>query len=79
VTRDGAAWRVAIVDTVEPADAMAQVAETVRAARVEVHRPTLEDIFVEIVAGREEATEEAARLRAELRADAALLGGNDRR
>jgi ABC-2 type transport system ATP-binding protein len=78
VNRDGSVWRVALADNIEPADAIGRIAETVRAARVEVHRPTLEDIFVDIVAGEAEAAEEAARLRAELRSDVALTGGNGR-
>ena len=43
-------FQVALVEGTEPAVAMRALVEAVVPARVELHRPTLEDVFVDIVA-----------------------------
>ena len=50
----------------DPAAAMRRILDTTPAARIELSRPRLEDVFVELVAGGAAATE-ADRLRASLR------------
>ncbi|MEO0513261.1 MAG: ATP-binding cassette domain-containing protein [Planctomycetota bacterium] len=52
--------------TVEPLDIMRRIAAKLPVSRVELKRPTLEDIFIDIVAGSGDGEEEA-RLRAQLR------------
>ncbi len=56
-----------LVDGADPAAAVAAVASAAPMARVEVHRPTLEDIFIDIVKGKGDSGED---LRAALRAGA---------
>jgi ABC-2 type transport system ATP-binding protein len=81
VTPHGGAWEIALGDGTSPAEAMRAVVAAVPAARVELRRPTLEDVFVEIVTDATAAgAEDAARLRAELRADGGgLVAGEVRR
>jgi len=63
------AWEITF-DGADPTQIMRRLVETMPAARVELRRPTLEDIFVGIVTG---GGEEAARLRAAV-ADAPHAG-----
>ena len=49
VSRDGRAYRVDLRDGADPIDVMRAVASTVPPARLEVHRPSLEDIFIGLV------------------------------
>ncbi|MBZ0171023.1 MAG: ATP-binding cassette domain-containing protein [Phycisphaerales bacterium] len=58
-------------DDADPASAISAVASAAPMSRVELHRPTLEDIFIDIVQGADESTGQAAAedLRAALRAD----------
>jgi ABC-2 type transport system ATP-binding protein len=73
VNRDGVGFEIALADGADPADTMRRVVAAVPTARIELHRPTLEDVFVDIVAGGRAATDEAKRLRAELRSEAEQL------
>ena len=70
VRREGSAHEVTLVDGAEPAAVMQRMVTALPAVRVELHRPSLEDVFVSIVAGSAAATEEETRLREALRADA---------
>ena len=54
----------------DPAGTIAAMAAATPMARLELHRPTLEDIFIEIVQGEAGSEAERERLRAQLRADA---------
>ena len=50
----------------DPADVMRHILDATAAARIEISRPRLEDVFIELVAGGRAATD-ADRLRAALR------------
>ncbi len=68
VTRDGAAWNLSLQKRADPASVIRAVAAAVAPMRIEVRRPTLEDIFIAIVEGSASvAGDESARLRALLR------------
>lgn len=60
-----------LVAGADPARTIAAMTAAAPMARVELHRPTLEDIFIEIVQGSAADDDERARLRAQLRADGA--------
>lgn len=47
--REGDSWEVQLDDGLAPADAIARLSSQIQAMRVEVKRPSLEDIFIEIV------------------------------
>jgi ABC-2 type transport system ATP-binding protein len=67
VTPDGPAWDIALDPTASAAEAMPRLVSTVAASRIEIRRPTLEDVFVSIVTGASAAADDDARLRAALR------------
>ena len=64
--------RAQLTDYADPSSAVAAVAGAAPISRVELHRPTLEDIFIDIVQG-EGAGDDAETLRAALRAGGAGL------
>lgn len=70
VSRDGPVWEIAMRPASDPPAVIRAVAEAVPPARIELKRPTLEDVFVNIV-GADSAADEAARLRAAVRDDVA--------
>ena len=68
VFQDGQAWDVALEPTAGAAEVMPRLVSAVAASRVEIRRPTLEDVFVSIVTGgAATAADDDARLRAALR------------
>ena len=68
VTPDGAAWDVALDAQANAASVIPALVRAVTPSRVEVRRPTLEDVFVSIVTGdASTAADDDARLRAALR------------
>jgi ABC-2 type transport system ATP-binding protein len=70
VARRGASYDVQLAPGSKPSEILRHIAAAIPAARIELRRPTLEDVFVGIVTGDAQATgEEADRLRAELGAD----------
>ena len=72
--REGAGWEIALSEGTDPSSAIRAVASTVPPARVEIRRPTLEDVFVAIVSGdRSPDDEERVRLRAAVRDQAAPM------
>jgi ABC-2 type transport system ATP-binding protein len=71
VRREAGAWEIALADGTDPGGAIARVAAAVPPSRVEVRRPTLEDVFVGIVTGDEESQEARERLRAAVRDEGA--------
>ena len=49
VEKDGSGWELRLAEGIDPSALMRAAVATMPAARVEVRRPTLEDVFVEIV------------------------------
>ena len=73
VVRADGAYEVRLRDGSDPTIAMREIVGAVPTARVELHRPTLEDVFVQIVLGGGPATsDDLARMRASLRADTSV-------
>ena len=70
VRRHEQAYEVLVGDGVAPESLMPDLARAAPASRVELHRPSLEDVFIEIVRGAGDATTRE-QLRASLRAGAA--------
>jgi hypothetical protein len=60
------AYHVELERGVDVAGAISRIAATLPVARIEVKRPRLEDVFVQIVADRGDSAEAARALRAEL-------------
>jgi len=70
ISRDGAAWNLSLGERVDPAQVIRAVAAAVAPMRIELRRPTLEDIFVAIVeSSSSQAGDGHTRLRASLRED----------
>jgi ABC-2 type transport system ATP-binding protein len=68
VASDGPAWDVALDPSASAADVIPRLVAAVTPSRVEIRRPTLEDVFVSIVSGgAAAAADDNARLRAALR------------
>jgi ABC-2 type transport system ATP-binding protein len=68
VSGNGVAWEIGLEQGVDPSRAIRDLVAAMPAARVELRRPTLEDVFVRIVAGERAAPgDDEARLRASLR------------
>ena len=73
-TEDGA-WEITLREGTDVARAMYDIVGAVPAGRVELKRPTLEDVFVQIVTGATGASTDAAReLRAQLQPGQAKAG-----
>jgi len=76
VRRDGAEWEVALDERAEPSRVIQALASAIAPSRIEVRRPTLEDVFISIVSGRASlAGDDSARLRAALREGDGDRGG----
>jgi ABC-2 type transport system ATP-binding protein len=68
LVRDGTQWTIALADAASPAALIPQIVAAVTPSRIEVRRPTLEDVFVSIVSGGAAGVgDDDARLRAALR------------
>jgi ABC-2 type transport system ATP-binding protein len=68
VRRVNGAYEISLDEGREPAGAMREIVTAVATARIELNRPTLEDVFVRIVSGKKENDDEAvARVRASVR------------
>jgi ABC-2 type transport system ATP-binding protein len=71
VIRANGAYEIGLADGSDPSGAMREIVAAIPTARVELHRPTLEDVFIQIVQGsRQVSSDDMERLRASLRADA---------
>ncbi len=70
VVRADGRYELALAEGAEPAAVMRELVAVVPPARLELHRPTLEDVFVDIVTGTHGAPAETADQRAALRAGA---------
>jgi ABC-2 type transport system ATP-binding protein len=69
VDRVNGAYEISLVEGHAPAEAMREIVAAMPTARVELNRPSLEDVFVRIVTEEGESdAEEVARLRASVRA-----------
>ena len=66
--RADAGYEVQLREGTDVGDAMRQLAAALRVSRIEVKRPRLEDIFIQLVTGNTASAETAHGLRAELRA-----------
>jgi ABC-2 type transport system ATP-binding protein len=68
VRREGVAWEIALGEKADPAAVIRAIAAAVAPSRIELRRPTLEDVFLAIVEGTSRvAGDERTRLRAALR------------
>ncbi len=76
VRRDGGSWELALAPSADRAQVIRDVVSAVPPARIELKRPSLEDVFINIVTTDSEAAEAAA-LRAAVR-DPAQAGGEVR-
>ncbi|MFA6107318.1 MAG: ATP-binding cassette domain-containing protein [Candidatus Latescibacterota bacterium] len=75
IHREGALWEIALSDDASPAQVIGDLAIRITPARIEVRRPTLEDVFIQIVTdGRTKAGEDLDRLLAGLRDPGATTG-----
>jgi ABC-2 type transport system ATP-binding protein len=72
LSRTDGGCEILLVDGTDPASAIPRLAAAVAAARIEIARPRLEDIFIRIVAGGS-ATADPEALRAELKAQPVAL------
>ena len=66
VRRDGTAWDIALAPAASPAAVMQRVAAAIPPARVELRRPSLEDVFISIVSAAASGGDDA-KLRATIR------------
>jgi ABC-2 type transport system ATP-binding protein len=64
VRRDGSVWEVVPREEVDLAAAFGLLATAMPPARIELRRPTLEDVFIEIVAGNDADPQDRSQLRA---------------
>jgi ABC-2 type transport system ATP-binding protein len=68
IGKEGGGWEISLDDRAAPAGVIQAVAAAIAPARIEVRRPTLEDVFISIVeGGASQAGDDTARLRATLR------------
>jgi ABC-2 type transport system ATP-binding protein len=68
VRREGVAWEIALEDRADPGSIISAIAAAVAPSRIELRRPTLEDVFIAIVEGTSRvAGDEHTQLRASLR------------
>ena len=71
VTPSDGAFEVALRDGVAPPEIMQQILQLTPVSKIELRRPTLEDVFIEIVTRDASQEADEASLRAELREEAA--------
>jgi len=74
VRRENGAFEIVLSEGSDPGAAIGRLASTVPASSVQLHRPSLEDIFVEIVTGDRRDADAMQRLRAAVRAGAVAEG-----
>lgn len=67
VEPDGSDYKVYLVDGTNPADAMHRIIEAATPARLELSRPRLEEIFINLVSTSSDSIEERNKLRADLK------------
>ncbi len=69
VSREGSAYEIGLAYGSDPSATIREIVTALPTARVELRRPTLEDIFIQIVQGEGVSSDEMAQLRASLRSD----------
>jgi ABC-2 type transport system ATP-binding protein len=74
VRLENGAYEIGLAEGMNPGDAIARLAAASPASGIELHRPSLEDIFVSIVRDEVADAEAAEQLRASVRAGAAAGG-----
>jgi ABC-2 type transport system ATP-binding protein len=75
ISRSNGAYEISLADGTEPGAAVGAIASALPAARVEINRPTLEDVFIRIVTeDADTGAEDLAALRASLREDGTAGG-----
>ncbi len=67
IVQDGAAWDIELDDHAGPSSVIPSLVAAATPRQIQVRRPSLEDVFVDIVSGKTAAKDEGARLRAALR------------
>ena len=73
VARSNGAYEISLRDGSDPSAAIREIVTAVPTARIELHRPTLEDIFIQIVCASDAvASDDLERMRASLRVDASV-------
>jgi ABC-2 type transport system ATP-binding protein len=75
LSRNGGEWDIALAEGTTPASVIPVIVSAVMPSRIEVRRPTLEDVFVSIVSGTSGAGTDDERLRAALRDGGAVQEG----
>ncbi|RPJ64588.1 MAG: DUF4162 domain-containing protein, partial [Acidobacteria bacterium] len=66
ISRDGGSWDIALEDGANASDVIQCVVSALPPSRIEVRRPTLEDVFIQIVT-EGAASDDLSKLRAALR------------
>ena len=56
VERDGEGWKLSLTESSDPPAVIREIVNAIPPVRVELHRPSLEDIFIQIVTGAERGT-----------------------
>ncbi len=75
VEREGPTWDIALGERADPADVIRSIAAAIAPARIELRRPSLEDVFIAIVDGtRPVAADERTQLRHSLRENGHVMG-----
>jgi ABC-2 type transport system ATP-binding protein len=67
VARVDGSYEILLVEGTDPGSAIRRIAAAVAPARIELSRPRLEDVFIQIVAGGSTTIEDQQKLRADLR------------
>jgi ABC-2 type transport system ATP-binding protein len=71
----GREWHMTLTEDADPHQAMQALVALMPPLRVEIHRPSLEDIFIEMVEASDKSADERTALRAALRVEGASAAG----
>jgi ABC-2 type transport system ATP-binding protein len=66
VDRDDEGYKILLMDGADPAQAMSQIIKCTTPARLQLSRPRLEDIFIQLVASQTDSEDDRRKLRANL-------------
>ncbi len=75
IARLGEGYEVSLADGADPGAVMRRIVEAIPIARIELRRPTLEDVFIHIVQGGHKTAADVSALRAALRDGEPALTG----
>ncbi|MGD0102343.1 MAG: ATP-binding cassette domain-containing protein [Acidobacteriota bacterium] len=73
ITSNGVGWEITLASDSSASSVIPLVVRAVVPAQIQIRRPSLEDVFISIVAGTEVQSEENAKLRASLRDGGEIL------